>query len=300
MRLITPKRLKQNEAFMWRLADRQLDEFIAEGRCEFISAYSQPFAMLAVADLLGVPESDHRRSARASGCARARVKVGAEDAPQEINALGLLDEWFASYIEDRRREPRTDVLTDLAQAKYPDGSTPDVTAVVRIATFLFAAGQETTARLLATALEYLVEYPRTPRRAARTHRKDPELHRRDAAHGEPGEGRLPARAPERNRRRGRHRSGRTRHAAQRRGQPRSSSLRVARPSSAPIGRTPRNTSRSGAVPTRVRAGRWRASKAASASSASCTGRATSGCRKNTTAPPATGGWSGSRRGCCAA
>ena len=28
MRLITPKRLKENEEFMWRLADRQIDEFI--------------------------------------------------------------------------------------------------------------------------------------------------------------------------------------------------------------------------------------------------------------------------------
>ena len=39
MRLITPKRLKENEAFMWRLADQQLDEFVGDGRCEFISAY---------------------------------------------------------------------------------------------------------------------------------------------------------------------------------------------------------------------------------------------------------------------
>ncbi len=61
MRLLTPKRLKENEAFMWRLADRQLDEFIADGRCEFISAYAQPFAMLVVADVLGVPEEDHQR-----------------------------------------------------------------------------------------------------------------------------------------------------------------------------------------------------------------------------------------------
>ena len=64
-----------------------------------------------------------------------------------------------TYIEDRRREPRSDVLTDLALATYPDGSTPDVTAVVRTATFLFAAGQETTARLLAAALKYLAEHP---------------------------------------------------------------------------------------------------------------------------------------------
>ena len=61
MRLLTPKRLKENEAFMWRQADRQIDEFIGDGRCEFISAYSQPFAMLVVADVLGVPEGDHQR-----------------------------------------------------------------------------------------------------------------------------------------------------------------------------------------------------------------------------------------------
>src|ERR1700694_2769445 len=34
MRLLTPKRLKENEDFMWRLADRQLDEFVGDGRCE--------------------------------------------------------------------------------------------------------------------------------------------------------------------------------------------------------------------------------------------------------------------------
>src|SRR5450432_568516 len=59
MRLITPKRLRENEEFMWRLADRQIDEFIDSGSGEFIRGFGQPFAMLVVADLLGVPESDH-------------------------------------------------------------------------------------------------------------------------------------------------------------------------------------------------------------------------------------------------
>src|SRR5262245_46209453 len=36
MKLITPKRLKENEEFMWRLADRQMEEFVSTGRCEFI------------------------------------------------------------------------------------------------------------------------------------------------------------------------------------------------------------------------------------------------------------------------
>ena len=160
MRLITPKRLKDNEAFMWRLADRQLDEFVADGRCEFIAAYSQPFAMLAVADLLGVPEEDHDRFREGFGLSQAPGKIGAGEAgnPGE-NPLAWLDEWFTRYVDDRRREPRSDVLTQLALATYPDGSIPDVTSVVRTATFLFAAGQETTARLLAAALKHLAEHP---------------------------------------------------------------------------------------------------------------------------------------------
>jgi cytochrome P450 len=158
MRLLTPKRLKENEAFMWGLADRQIDEFVAAGRCEFISAYSQPFAMLAVADVLGVPEADHQRFREFFGLSKTPGTVGG-DSEVELNALGGLDDWFAAYIEDRRREPRDDVLTRLALGTYPDGSVPDVTSVVRTATFLFAAGQETTARLLAVGLKYLAEYP---------------------------------------------------------------------------------------------------------------------------------------------
>jgi len=160
MRLITPKRLKDNETFMWRLADQQLDEFIGDGRCEFISAYAQPFAMLVVADLLGVPEEDHQRFREGFGLSRKPgvVGAGAEGNPGE-NPLSWLDDLFSRYVDNRRNEPRQDVLTSLARATYPDGTTPPVTSVVRTATFLFAAGQETTARLLAAALKHLSEHP---------------------------------------------------------------------------------------------------------------------------------------------
>jgi cytochrome P450 len=160
MRLITSKRLKENEAFMERLADELLDEFADAGSCEFISAYSQPFAMLVVADLLGVPEEDHARFREGFGLSATPGKVGDEThGGGDLNPLSWLDDWFSEYVEDRRRTPRADVLTDLALATYPDGTMPDVDAVVRTATFLFAAGQETTAKLLAVALKYLAERP---------------------------------------------------------------------------------------------------------------------------------------------
>src|SRR5262249_61459383 len=40
MRLLTLKRMKENEEYMWRLADRQLDEILAAGHCEVIDVYA--------------------------------------------------------------------------------------------------------------------------------------------------------------------------------------------------------------------------------------------------------------------
>jgi cytochrome P450 len=126
MRLLTPKRLRESEESISGLADRQLDEFLQSGHCEFISAFAQPFSMLVIADLLGVPETDHQRFREGFGLttdnfsmSSAKGDTPAESTSQDLNSLSWLYEWFAGYIEDRRREPGNDVLTDLALAKYP-------------------------------------------------------------------------------------------------------------------------------------------------------------------------------------
>ena len=150
MRLITPKRLGENEDFMWRYADRLIDEFLPDGSCEFVRAYAEPFTLTVVADLEGVPEADH-------SLFRDRLST----VHQEIahKPLEFLYERFSDYIEDRRREPRTDILTGLATATFPDGSTPEVADAALIAANLFAGGQETTVRLLTFALRMLGERP---------------------------------------------------------------------------------------------------------------------------------------------
>lgn len=51
------------------------------------------------------------------------------------------------------------MLTGLATATFPDGSTAEVADVVRVAANLFAAGQETTVRLLGSVLRTLAERP---------------------------------------------------------------------------------------------------------------------------------------------
>ena len=49
----------------------------------------------------------------------------------------------------------------MAQALFPDGSVPEPIEVARIASNLFAAGQETTVRLIATALRRIADEPET-------------------------------------------------------------------------------------------------------------------------------------------
>ena len=159
MRLITPKRLKENEEFMWRLADQQIDEFHRNGEVEIISEFASPFAMLVIADLLGVPESDHEMFRAELATKKPGAVVGRSGKSMSHSPLEWLYERFSEYVEDRRREPRDDVMTGLASATFPDGSLPEVIDVVRIAANLFAAGQETTVRLLANSLQVIGERP---------------------------------------------------------------------------------------------------------------------------------------------
>jgi cytochrome P450 len=73
--------------------------------------------------------------------------------------FGNLHPYFARYIAERRAAPRDDVMSRLAGVRFPDGELPEVMDVVRLATILFAAGQETTARLLAAGMRILAEQP---------------------------------------------------------------------------------------------------------------------------------------------
>ena len=95
-RLLTPKRLKENEDFMWRLADRQLDEFLGEGHSEFLAEYAKPFSLLVIADLLGVPEEDHQEFRVVLGAERPGARVGSLDHESVgTNPLEFLDEKFS-------------------------------------------------------------------------------------------------------------------------------------------------------------------------------------------------------------
>ena len=160
-KLFTPNRLKENEDFMSVLANRMIDELADLQEVEFCSAYAGPFTMLVIADLLGVPEDDHATLVGwLQGDIDQKNLAGTVKANQSgAEVLARLYPYFTRYIEARRASPGDDVMTRLATDRFPDGELPKVADVVRLAVILFAAGQETTARLLATGMRILAEKP---------------------------------------------------------------------------------------------------------------------------------------------
>ena len=157
-RFFTPNRLKQNEEFIRTFADELIDEFADRGEVEFSAAYARPFTLLVIADLLGVPREDHETFRGWLGGQRGNVgDPKGRHAADEVFAN--LAPYFFRYIEERRASPSDDVMSRLANARFSDGELPEVMDVVRLATIVFAAGQETTARLLLAGMRVLCEQP---------------------------------------------------------------------------------------------------------------------------------------------
>ena len=160
MRLITPKRLKENEEFMWRLADRQIAEFAARRvrlhprvrESVHVDRDRRPPWCPRGAPLV-VPAGAPGRQARAD------PDAGSHQGEVAHKPLEFLYERFTAYIEECRRAPRSDVMTGLATATFPDGTVPEVHEVALIAANLFSAGGETTARLLGSMMQRIGEEP---------------------------------------------------------------------------------------------------------------------------------------------
>ena len=158
-RLFVPSRLKANEDYMAGLADSLIQDAVARGGCDLIADIAVPFATLVVADLLGVPDDDrdHFKEVIAAGPPPGALDTDAGiETPQPLEVMAG---FFVNYLIDRQQNPREDVLTELATASYPDGTTPDIAELVRLSTFLFGAGQDTTAKLLGNAMRFLLEVP---------------------------------------------------------------------------------------------------------------------------------------------
>lgn len=155
MGMITPKRLQENEAFMWQLADDQIVGFIDTGRVSLFTQYAKPFATNVIADLLGVPREDYDKVTTNHATRPGQIGLGGTGRPS--NPYEKVSGYFADAIRERRSTPRADVIGDLAAVHNPDGSLPPVDDVVMVAVQLFGAGADTTSLVMLAALRVLAE-----------------------------------------------------------------------------------------------------------------------------------------------
>ncbi len=191
-RLFTPSRLKALENSLVATSDMLIDEFVNDGKVELVAQYGRPYATLIITDLLGIPDKD-RAWFRETFREAIPVEIGASEADIKKNPIYAAAKKIFAYILKRRllldnpvarlfrgfggkEKPaggaaREDILTELALARFPDGSRPTVTDLTSLGAFLFGAGQDTTNRLLASCLRHIAELPEVQAQL----RADPKL-----------------------------------------------------------------------------------------------------------------------------
>jgi cytochrome P450 len=158
-RLFTPSRLKANEEFIAAYSTQLVQEAVANGGTDLIKQIATPFVTMVIADLLGVPEDDRQIFMDAIEAGPPPGSLDSDDLMAQNQPLVLMGTYFAQYVMDRRENPRDDILSELSNDKYPDGTMPDALEIVRIATFMFGAGQDTSAKLLGNAMRFIIEQP---------------------------------------------------------------------------------------------------------------------------------------------
>jgi cytochrome P450 len=160
-RLFVPSRLKANEKFMTELAERMVSEAVAKGGCELVEEIATPFVTLVIADLLGVPADDRQTfmDMIAASPAPGNLDPALNTHVGEAHPMVAMTGYFYRYISERQAEPRQDILTELAQAEYADGTRPSMMDLMTLGVFIFGAGQDTSAKLLGNAMRYLIDVP---------------------------------------------------------------------------------------------------------------------------------------------
>lgn len=160
-RLFIPSRLKANEAYISRTAEKFVRTAVDKGGCELISEIATPFVTMVVADLLGVPPEDSQffmdviNSAPPPGS----LVAGENDYSGENHPMVVMGAYFHKYIQKRIDDPQDDILSELAHAPYPDGTKPKLEDLINLSTFMFGAGQDTSAKLIGNAMRYLIDEP---------------------------------------------------------------------------------------------------------------------------------------------
>ncbi|QBD82219.1 cytochrome P450 [Ktedonosporobacter rubrisoli] len=159
-----------------------LDKVRPAGKVDLVESIAYPLPAIIIAELLGVPASDRphfKRWADALFSEQLRNSEPNRSANNQGNdakrqglarVLGEMFAYFKGLLEERKRAPRDDMMSDLLAAEV-NGEHLSIEDTISFCNLLLLAGHVTTTSLLSQAIRCFDEHPEALARL----RKEPEL-----------------------------------------------------------------------------------------------------------------------------
>lgn len=144
------------------IVDALIDEVEEEGAMDFVQEFALPFAVEAICSLVGVPAEDvgsfHQWIPVARHLLAPPIEMGAGHWPECNDACAALIEYLEALIDERRADPRDDLLSQLVHVQHDDDrlSHEELLSTVGI---IMLAGYETTRGMLSNGMRALLDHP---------------------------------------------------------------------------------------------------------------------------------------------
>jgi cytochrome P450 len=141
------------------LADELIDGFVAEGRCEFVSQFSQPYATRVICKLVGVGEDRWEQLADWTGTMGLALGVTFKQEIANIEeSLSKLTEFAEEAIAERRAHPAGDDTVAAFIAAADEGALSELELRETLVNMFFG-GVETTRNQLGLAMDLFASHP---------------------------------------------------------------------------------------------------------------------------------------------
>ena len=137
-----------------------LDDIEKPDGFDLMEAVAIPLPVIVIAEMLGIPQQD-RAQFKIWADQRARLlepTLTASERTIADEAARQLDGYFLPVIENRRTEPRADILSGLAHAEE-QGDTLTEGEMLSLLRLLLVAGIETTTNLIGNGILALLRHP---------------------------------------------------------------------------------------------------------------------------------------------
>lgn len=167
----TPRAVRKLEPRIEEIVTHQLDAVAASGSADLIAQLAFPLPVIVIAELIGVPSEDGDRFKHwSTEVVKAMGFPKIQDARDSRRAAKELQAYFETIAEERRREPRDDLMSGLLAAEE-EGDRLTGKEVFSTLNLLLIAGNETTTNLIGNGMLALLRNPDQFERL----RQDPEL-----------------------------------------------------------------------------------------------------------------------------